>query len=166
MPNEGDAAPRTLKKGKAFLTVMSVGMVAFVYILFGLNQTAFEAHGAATATDKYVTVKGNVKDGNGKPIANVQVSIAVQQYLWVKKEQKYKYVWKTAATAITDKNGAYSVKAMRPETNAVVVKWVRKGTTKPVITHSFKIDKRSKSFAFNLKASKPFVQLATLAFSY
>ncbi|RKP46304.1 carboxypeptidase regulatory-like domain-containing protein [Cohnella endophytica] len=166
MLTEENTAPRTLKKGKAFLAMMSAGMVVFVYILFGLNQTALEAHGATVANNKYVTVKGNVKDGNGKPMANVKVSISVQKSVWDKKTKSYKNVWKTAGTAVTDKNGAYSVQALTPATNAIIVKWVRNGTTKPVITQTFKIDKNGKSFAFDLKASKAFAPLATLAFSY
>lgn len=166
MLNERNAAPRTLKKGKAFLAMMSAGMIAFVYILFGLTQTSFEASGATVASGKYVTVKGNVKNGSGNAVANVKVSISVQVSVWDKKTKKYKYVWKTAATAVTNNNGAYSVQALRPATNAVIVKWVRKGTTKPVISHTFKIDKNGKSFAFDLKASSSFAPLATLAFSY
>ncbi|WEK54397.1 MAG: carboxypeptidase-like regulatory domain-containing protein [Candidatus Cohnella colombiensis] len=166
MLNEGDAAPRTLKKGKAFLALMSAGMIAFVYILFGLNQTALEAHGATVVSDKYVAVIGNVKDGSGKPFANITVTISVQVTVWDKQTQKYKNVWKTAATTITDKNGAYSVQALRPDTNVVIVKWFGKDKTKPLIKHTFKIDKSSKSFAFDLKVNSSFAQLATLAFSY
>ncbi len=163
---EENVAPRTLKKGKAFLAVMSAGMVMFVYILFGLAQTSFEAYGATVSSGKYVTVKGNVKNGSGKALANVKVSISVQASVWDNKTKKYKYVWKRTAEAVTNKKGEYSVQALRPATNAVIVKWVRKGTTKPVISHTFKIDKNGKSFAFDLKASSSFAPIATLAFSY
>ncbi|WP_281426339.1 hypothetical protein [Paenibacillus agaridevorans] len=37
MPEEEAAAPRTLKQGKTFLTVMSVVLILFVYILFAVH---------------------------------------------------------------------------------------------------------------------------------
>lgn len=166
MRQEEMPAKKTLNKGKAFLTMMSLGMAVFVYALFGLNQTSFQAYGAASATSTYVTMSGHITNDSGKPMPNIQVSIATQVDVVDKKTHKHTLVWKTAGTALTDYKGYYYLSVKRPATDLVIVKWVRKGTTKPIIKHTFKIKTNSPGFSFNLKTDKTFTQFATLAFSY
>ncbi|NBD28211.1 carboxypeptidase-like regulatory domain-containing protein [Paenibacillus glycinis] len=166
MQSEKVSVKKTLKKGKTFLAMMSLGMAVLVFALFGLNQTAFEAYGAASATSTYVTMSGHVTNESGKLVPNVQVSIATQVDVIDKKTHKHTLVWKTAGTALTDKKGYYYLSVKRPATDLVIVKWIRKGTTKPVIKHTFKIKRNSPGFSFSLKTNKSFTQLATLAFSY
>lgn len=160
------SAMKTLKNGKTFLAIMSLGLAVFVYALFGLDQTAFRAYGAASSTSTHVIVSGHTTGENGKPVPYVQVSIATQVDVIDKKTKKHVLVWKTAGTVVTDSKGYYYLIIRRPATNLVIVKWTREGTTKPVIKHTFKIKTNSPGFSFNLKTTPSFAPLATLAFSY